>query len=173
MNELEQQVLAAIGGEATPIDQIVSDTGLPVPQVLSTLSVLEMRRLIRRLSGTRSSGRERSAATGNMPLVGWNGGEIQVQSGPSCACFCKDACSQPKNEVEWSGYGEVLAQTVPQMLISFSVENYRSFADEQTLSLEAVKDDAHPRPRRRLREVFAAKSLPPSTARTPPARAIC
>ena len=26
--------------------------GLPVPQVLSTLSVLEMRRLIRRLSGT-------------------------------------------------------------------------------------------------------------------------
>jgi uncharacterized protein len=30
------------------------------------------------------------------------------------------------------------------MLISFSVENYRSFADEQTLSMEAVKDDAHP-----------------------------
>ena len=30
------------------------------------------------------------------------------------------------------------------MLISFSVENYRSFADEQTLSLEAVKDVAHP-----------------------------
>jgi len=29
------------------------------------------------------------------------------------------------------------------MLISFTVENYRSFADEQTLSLEAVKDDAH------------------------------
>ncbi len=30
------------------------------------------------------------------------------------------------------------------MLISFSVENYRSFADEQTLSMEAVKDNAHP-----------------------------
>jgi energy-coupling factor transporter ATP-binding protein EcfA2 len=30
------------------------------------------------------------------------------------------------------------------MLISFTVENYRSFADEQTLSLEAVKDDTHP-----------------------------
>ncbi len=30
------------------------------------------------------------------------------------------------------------------MLISFSVENYRSFADEQTLSLEAVKDNTHP-----------------------------
>ena len=54
------------------------------------------------------------------------------------------ACSQPNSEVEWSGYGEVLAQAVPQMLISFSVENYRSFADEQTLSLEAVKDDTHP-----------------------------
>jgi DNA processing protein len=52
LNELEQQVLDAIGGEATSIDQIISDTGLPVAQVLSTLSVLEMRRLIRRLSGT-------------------------------------------------------------------------------------------------------------------------
>jgi DNA processing protein len=52
LNELEEQVLAAIGGEATAIDQVVSDSGLPVAQVLSTLSVLEMRRLIRRLSGT-------------------------------------------------------------------------------------------------------------------------
>lgn len=52
LNELEQQILSAIGSEATAIDQIISDTGLPVPQVLSTLSVLEMRRLIRRLSGT-------------------------------------------------------------------------------------------------------------------------
>jgi len=52
LNELEQQVLSAISGEATPIDRIVAQTGLPVPQVLSTLSALEMRRLIRRLSGT-------------------------------------------------------------------------------------------------------------------------
>ena len=52
LNELEQQVLAAIGGEATPIDQIIAETGLPVQQVLSTLSVLEIRRLVRRLSGT-------------------------------------------------------------------------------------------------------------------------
>jgi DNA processing protein len=52
LNEPEQQVLAAIAMEATSIDQIVADTGLSVPQVLSTLSVLEMRRLIRRLSGT-------------------------------------------------------------------------------------------------------------------------
>jgi len=52
LNELERQVLSAIGGEATPIDRIVAETGLPVPQVLATLSVLEMRRVIRRLSGT-------------------------------------------------------------------------------------------------------------------------
>jgi DNA processing protein len=52
LNEVEQQVLAAIGTEATLIDKIVVDTGLPVPQVLSTLSVLEMRHLVRRLSGT-------------------------------------------------------------------------------------------------------------------------
>jgi DNA processing protein len=52
LNELEQQVLSAIGSEATTIDQVVAQSGLPVPQVLSTLSVLEMRRLVRRLSGT-------------------------------------------------------------------------------------------------------------------------
>ena len=52
LNELEQQVLAAIGSDPTFIDQVVSSSGLPVPQVLSTLSVLEMRRLVRRVSGT-------------------------------------------------------------------------------------------------------------------------
>ena len=52
LNEQEQKVLAAVGDESTPIDQIVTETGLTVPQVLSTISVLEMRRLIRRLSGT-------------------------------------------------------------------------------------------------------------------------
>jgi len=52
LNELEQKVLAAIDGDATSIDQIVNDTGMPVSRVLSTLSVLEMRRLVRRLSGT-------------------------------------------------------------------------------------------------------------------------
>ena len=52
LNELEQKVLSAIDGEATSVDQIVTTTGLPVPRVLSTLSVLEMRRLVRRLSGT-------------------------------------------------------------------------------------------------------------------------
>jgi DNA processing protein len=53
LNEIEQQVLAAIGSDATLIDEIVAATGLAVPQVLATLSVLEVRRVIRRLSGTR------------------------------------------------------------------------------------------------------------------------
>jgi len=52
LNELEQQVLSAIGSEATSIDQVVTQSGLPVPRVLSTISVLEMRRLVRRLSGS-------------------------------------------------------------------------------------------------------------------------
>lgn len=52
LNELEQKVLAAIGAEPTSIDQVVAQSGLPVPRVLSTISVLEMRRLVRRLSGT-------------------------------------------------------------------------------------------------------------------------
>jgi DNA processing protein len=52
LNELEQQVLAAVTAEATSIDALVAATGLPVPQVLATLSVLEMRHLIRRLSGS-------------------------------------------------------------------------------------------------------------------------
>jgi DNA processing protein len=53
LNEIEQQVLAVIGSDATLIDEIVAATGLAVPQVLATLSVLEVRRVIRRLSGTR------------------------------------------------------------------------------------------------------------------------
>jgi len=52
LNEQERQVLAATGGDATSIDQIVADTGLSAAQVLATVSVLEMRHLIRRLSGT-------------------------------------------------------------------------------------------------------------------------
>jgi len=52
LNELEQQVLDAIGADPTSIDQVVAATGLPVPNVLATISVLEMRRLIRRPSGS-------------------------------------------------------------------------------------------------------------------------
>jgi len=52
LNDVEQKVLDTIRGEATSIDEIVVQSGLPVPQVLATISVLEMRHLIRRLSGT-------------------------------------------------------------------------------------------------------------------------
>lgn len=53
LNEPEKQVLAAIGDEPLTIDEVVVAAGLPVPNVLSTISVLEMRRLIRRLGGNR------------------------------------------------------------------------------------------------------------------------
>jgi DNA processing protein len=52
LNDMEQKVLDAIRCEATAIDEVVIQSGLPVPQILATLSVLEMRHLIRRLSGT-------------------------------------------------------------------------------------------------------------------------
>ncbi len=51
LNEIEQQVLSGISAEPATIDQVIATSGLPPPQVLATLSVLEMRRLIRRLSG--------------------------------------------------------------------------------------------------------------------------
>ena len=51
LNEIEQQVLAGISVEPTSIDQVIATSRLPPPQVLATLSVLEMRRLVRRLSG--------------------------------------------------------------------------------------------------------------------------
>jgi len=52
LNDLERTVLATIGTQETTVDQIVAQTQLPVHRVLSTLSVLEMRRLVRRLTGT-------------------------------------------------------------------------------------------------------------------------
>jgi DNA processing protein len=51
LNEQETVVLQAISAEPTQIDRIIVATGLPVPRVLSTLSVLEMRRLVRRVGG--------------------------------------------------------------------------------------------------------------------------
>ena len=51
LNELEQQVLAAVPCEPTTVDAVISAAELPLPQVLATLSVLEMRHLIRRISG--------------------------------------------------------------------------------------------------------------------------
>lgn len=51
LNDQEQRVLQAIETQPTSIDQIVVATGIPVPNVLATISVLEMRRLVRRVSG--------------------------------------------------------------------------------------------------------------------------
>lgn len=53
LNEIEQQVLSAIDVEPVTVDAVVVQSGLPTPQVLSTLSVLEMRRLVRRLGGNK------------------------------------------------------------------------------------------------------------------------
>jgi DNA processing protein len=51
LNEQETQVLDAIDQDPTSFDVIVSRSGLPVQRVLATVSVLEMRCLIRRVSG--------------------------------------------------------------------------------------------------------------------------
>jgi DNA processing protein len=52
LNEIEQQVLAAIESTPTSVDTIAAASGLAIHRVLSTISVLEMRRMIRRTSGT-------------------------------------------------------------------------------------------------------------------------
>ena len=51
LNDQEQRVLVAIDTEPTTMDQVVVQSGLPVHRVLSTVSVLETRKLIRRVSG--------------------------------------------------------------------------------------------------------------------------
>lgn len=51
LNEQENVVLQAIDLQPTDINAIVVASGLPVPRVLSTLCVLEMRKLVRRVSG--------------------------------------------------------------------------------------------------------------------------
>ncbi len=54
LNDVEQQVLQAIQpGDGSLIDDVTQSSGLPVHRVLSTLSVLEMRGLIRRIGGNR------------------------------------------------------------------------------------------------------------------------
>ena len=52
LTEQESRVLNAIKSEATEFDIIVEQTGIPPARVLSTISILEMRRLVRRVSGT-------------------------------------------------------------------------------------------------------------------------
>jgi DNA processing protein len=52
LNEIEQQVLSAIDNSPISIDAVAASCGMAVHRVLSTISVLEMRRLVRRTSGT-------------------------------------------------------------------------------------------------------------------------
>jgi DNA processing protein len=52
LNEIEQQVLQAIELQPTNFDDITAACQLPIHRVLSTVGVLEMRRLVRRVSGT-------------------------------------------------------------------------------------------------------------------------
>ncbi len=52
LNEIEQQVLQAIDGQPTSLDAVALSCRLPIHRVLSTVSVLEMRRLVQRVSGT-------------------------------------------------------------------------------------------------------------------------
>lgn len=52
LNEPETRVLGAIDPQPTPIDAVVVRSGLPTPQVLATLAVLEMRRLVKRVGGS-------------------------------------------------------------------------------------------------------------------------
>ena len=51
LNEIERAVLDAIEPMSTPIDTVIEKSGLPAHRVLAVISVLEMRRLVRRLSG--------------------------------------------------------------------------------------------------------------------------
>ncbi len=53
LNEIEQQVLQAIDPKGSLIDDVTQASGLPVHRVLSTIHVLEMRQLVRRVSGNR------------------------------------------------------------------------------------------------------------------------
>jgi DNA processing protein len=53
LNEPEKAVLAVIDDEPISIDEVTVACGLAVQNVLSTISVLEMKRLIRRLGGNR------------------------------------------------------------------------------------------------------------------------
>ena len=52
LNDQESLVLNSIDNEPTSIDSLVEKTGLPIHRVLATISVLEMRRLVRKISGS-------------------------------------------------------------------------------------------------------------------------
>ncbi|QDT34556.1 DNA-processing protein DprA [Thalassoglobus polymorphus] len=52
LNEQERLVLNLIDASPTPIDQVLVNADMPPSRVLSTLTVLEMKRLVRRLPGS-------------------------------------------------------------------------------------------------------------------------
>jgi DNA processing protein len=51
LNDLERQVLDHVPTDPATIDEVIAASRLPASKVLATLSVLEIRRLVRRLSG--------------------------------------------------------------------------------------------------------------------------
>ena len=51
LNDQERCVLDRVTGEPLPVDAILEASGLDPPRVLATLTVLEMKRLVRRLPG--------------------------------------------------------------------------------------------------------------------------
>jgi DNA processing protein len=51
LNEQERSILAQLDDLPRPADELITRTGLTASQVMATLSVLEMRRLIRRMPG--------------------------------------------------------------------------------------------------------------------------
>ncbi len=53
LNEQESNILQKIDIEPTSVDVIIRETGLPTSRVLSTISVLEIRRLVRRVAGNK------------------------------------------------------------------------------------------------------------------------
>lgn len=52
LNEQETLILQLVSEDATEIDWLIQHSELPAARVLSTVSVLEMRRLVRRVTGT-------------------------------------------------------------------------------------------------------------------------
>jgi DNA processing protein len=51
LNDHERSLLGQLGDMPVAVDELIHQTGLTASQVMATLSVLEMRRLVRRLSG--------------------------------------------------------------------------------------------------------------------------
>ncbi len=51
LSDQERQILDAVRQDPTPVDLVIASCGLPAPRVLATLSILEMRQLVERVSG--------------------------------------------------------------------------------------------------------------------------